>query len=370
MKARHGFCSVVVAWSVPEGHDAASEFIYQAMATEDYLRLRTVRLRPLEEWSSVGCGLGFVLGRAGRGRHVLGMASQPVGAGDVLVLNRGSPGKLIAEEGAGFEFGGFGLCPEHLFPLCVGPEIALLQRFTDGFKGAKVYPAASETAQECQRLAAGVPPQFDLAHRSQVLRVAAAILSAEFKRAQRPPAGYVRIEEHMLQVFERLSTNELLYCSVAELAAKFGCSRRHLNRLFHQHFGISVAALKMEMRLLKAVSLLRNPDAKVIRVAEECGFNHLGLFNICFKRRFGTSPGQWRRRALGSGNAAQEQIKERLGCPLRVGGLCPQAGGPGTRGQSRAGSRPAPPEQAAPDSPAVIGYPHPAEPRQPPVAVP
>ncbi len=51
------------------------------------------------------------------------------------------------------------------------------------------------------------------------------------------------------------------------------------------------------MRLLKAVSLLVDPDAKIIHVAEKCGFNHLGLFNTCFKKRFGSSPGQWRKSA-------------------------------------------------------------------------
>ena len=101
----------------------------------------------------------------------------------------------------------------------------------------------------------------------------------------------------MLQVFERLSSQELLSSSVGQLAEKFSCSRRHLNRLFHQHFGFSVAALRMEMRLVKAVSLLRDPNIKVINVAEQCGFNHLGLFNTCFKRRFGQTPGQWRKTA-------------------------------------------------------------------------
>jgi len=72
---------------------------------------------------------------------------------------------------------------------------------------------------------------------------------------------------------------------------------RHLNRLFHQYFGFSVGALRMEMRLLKAVSLLRDVNAKVINVAAQCGFNHLGLFNTCFKRRFGVTPGCWRKQA-------------------------------------------------------------------------
>src|SRR5207249_2343477 len=115
------------------------------------------------------------------------------------------------------------------------------------------------------------------------------------KNAQPQRTGFIRMEEHMVQVFERLSSPELLTLSVGELAAKFSCSRRHLNRLFHQHFGMSVATLRMEMRMLKAVSLLRDRDIKVINVAEQCGFNHLGLFNTCFKRRFGNTPGQWRK---------------------------------------------------------------------------
>jgi AraC-like DNA-binding protein len=99
----------------------------------------------------------------------------------------------------------------------------------------------------------------------------------------------------MVQVFEKLSASELINLSVGELADRFNCSRRHLNRLFHQHFGVSVAALRMEMRMLKAISLLRDAGVKIIDVAEQCGFNHLGLFNTCFKRRFGTSPGRWRK---------------------------------------------------------------------------
>jgi len=113
----------------------------------------------------------------------------------------------------------------------------------------------------------------------------------------------------------------LLNLSVTELAAKFACSRRHLNRLFHQYFGFSVAALRMEMRLLKAVSLLRDPNIKIINVASQCGFNHLGLFNTCFKRRFGNSPGEWRK---GGARIVEPSAKGEK-CPLGSNGLCPMS---------------------------------------------
>jgi transcriptional regulator GlxA family with amidase domain len=123
-------------------------------------------------------------------------------------------------------------------------------------------------------------------------------------------------------VLEHLSPDELLRLPVAELAGKFGWSRRHVNRLFHQHFGFSVAALKMEMRMLKAASLLRDPNAKVINVAGECGFDHPGLFNACFKKRFGISPGQWRPKASEVESQALALPVPDFSCLLAPHGLC------------------------------------------------
>jgi AraC-like DNA-binding protein len=131
----------------------------------------------------------------------------------------------------------------------------------------------------------------------------------------------------MVQVFEKLTASELINLSVGELADRFSCSRRHLNRLFHQHFGVSVAALRMEMRMLKAISLLRDADVKIINVADQCGFNHLGLFNTCFKRRFGTSPGQWRKSKMGSvANNQERKPANKPVCPLLADGSCPLGG--------------------------------------------
>jgi len=102
---------------------------------------------------------------------------------------------------------------------------------TESYKTAKIYPAKSPLAMECQRLLGVVPPQFNLDHRGQLIRIAATILSVEFKETQTQRAGFVRAEDHMVQVFEKLSASEIINLSVGELADRFNCSRRHLNRL-------------------------------------------------------------------------------------------------------------------------------------------
>ena len=298
------------------------------MLSQEHLMLRLVRLKPAEKWIHGANALSFMFPKGGGGKYVSKAVTHHLTPGDVLVLN-GMPeneGGLFADDRSEMVFWFFSVKFEHLFPLFTSNEICLLQNVSEGFKGTRLYGVSSPLAGECHRLLAEVSPQFNLDHRSQLLRVAAAILSVEFKTAQPHRVGFVRAEEHIIQVFEGLSADELMSLSVGELAARFGCSKRHLNRLFHQHFGFSVAAMRMEMRLLKAASLLRDPDTKVINVAEQCGFNHLGLFNTCFKRRFGTSPGQWRKLSGQDEGQSAHLVNDSAACPLRSKGLCPWTG--------------------------------------------
>lgn len=295
------------------------------MLNQDYISLRLARIRGGEEWTHNRTGLTFIFPKGGAGRFISGALIRRLMPGDVLVVDGAVQGRLSVPPRGELVFRWFSVCCEHLFPLFANSEICLVEDVREGFKSSKLYPAASAIARESNRLLADVSPHFNLDHRSQLLRVVAAILATEFVNMHGRRVGFIRAEEHLNQVFEKLSVSEILGLSVGELANRFGCSRRHLNRLFHQHFGVSVGTLRMEMRLSKAVSLLRDPDAKIIRVAEECGFNHLGLFNTCFKKRFGVRPGQWRK-----GDVPAERRVTVLGgapdCQMRASGLCPWSG--------------------------------------------
>ena len=297
------------------------------MNTQNHLTIRLARLKSKEELDQSGEGLFFLFSKGGTGKFISKMTSQRLLPGDILVFNGNTGSKITVCDSKGeFLFWTFSVCFENLLPLFASNEISLLHNITEGFKAAKIYAAKNPLSVECQRLLELVPPQFNLDHRGQLIRIAASILSAEFKEWQSQRSGYVRTEDHMVQIFEKLSASELISLSVGELADRFSCSRRHLNRLFHQHFGVSVSALRMEMRLLKAISLLRDANIKIINVAEQCGFNHLGLFNTCFKRRFGASPGQWRKSASQTTSATAHSLEAKPSCPLQTTGLCPLGG--------------------------------------------
>jgi AraC-like DNA-binding protein len=263
---------------------------------QDDLTLSLARLKFAEESEQTGEGLVFVFCKSGIGQYTSKLTAHRLSPGDVLVFTRTAGSKISAQDNKGeFLFWSFSVRFENLTPLFGCKEISLLHSITEAFISPKIYPASSSLAVECQYLLKMIPSQFNLDHRGQLIRIAATILSAEFEKALSQRNGFATRGDHVFQAFESLSASEFINLSVGELAGRFNCSRRHLNRLFHQHFGTSVIALRMEIRLLKAASLLRDGNAKIINVAEQCGFNHLGLFNTCFKRRFGTSPGQWRK---------------------------------------------------------------------------
>jgi AraC-like DNA-binding protein len=295
------------------------------MQSQDYMTLRMIRLKSSEEESLDREGFFFVFLKQGGGKYASRHAGQHLAPGDMLVMEGSTGGKLCASNGAELVSWIFALRLEHLLPLFDGKEISLLQRVMTGFNSPKVFAASTALAKECRRLIEGVPPEISLNHRSQLLSVAATILNEEFKTAHSQRMSSVSVEDRFVKLFEDLKVDELLNFSVEELADKFGCTRRHLNRLFHQFFDYSLAALRMEMRLLRAVCLLRDLDAKVVTVAEDCGFNHLGLFNTCFKRRFGESPGEWRKKFACKESPPAVPQRKNSKCPLQSKGQCPMA---------------------------------------------
>ena len=291
----------------------------------DYLSLSKVCLKSNQKWTKSGEGLAFVFPRNGVGNLISRGTTRLLAPGDVLVMNAPVSSTLAAPTDHELEFRCFHLQAEHLFLLFDSHELCLLGNLLKKLGPGKWYPGSDAIARECHRLLEEVPSGVDLDHRVQLLKVAARVLSIEFRQAKRPRPGVGPVDGHLAQVLAELSADELMLSSIDALARRFCCSRRHLNRLFRQYFSCSAAALRMELRLAKAVCLLRDPEAKVISVAGECGFHHLGLFNSCFKRRFGCTPGQWRKMGAASGQNFNGPPGNQGRCPLRTSGFCPWA---------------------------------------------
>ena len=87
--------------------------------------------------------------------------------------------------------------------------------------------------------------------------------------------------------------------SVGELASLHGYSPRHLSRLFEKYFGTSPMRYLADLRLTKACELLVGEEMTVTEVANSVGIPDSSLFSKSFRRKFGMTPTEYRRRSLG-----------------------------------------------------------------------
>lgn len=86
--------------------------------------------------------------------------------------------------------------------------------------------------------------------------------------------------------------------TAAKIAAAIGCSRAHLYRLFADR-STHVGALLRDVRLTRAHTLIETHISRPVGlIAFDCGYSDLSAFGKAFKRRYGVSPGEYRREVV------------------------------------------------------------------------
>ncbi len=118
----------------------------------------------------------------------------------------------------------------------------------------------------------------------------AEVLAARFRGAPEPIAA---------AAWERLrSTAGAL--PVRELAAELGVGERRLQRIFHDHVGLTPKQAARVARLKAAISLMTGPELPLGRVALRAGYYDQAHFNHEFARLAGVAPLLWRAERVAS----------------------------------------------------------------------
>lgn len=83
---------------------------------------------------------------------------------------------------------------------------------------------------------------------------------------------------------------------VSDVADYVGIDRTYLYRIFYEAFQMSVQDFILDLRMKKAKNLLKHADSSIGLVAYNCGFESQSYFSTTFRKRFGISPLQYRKR--------------------------------------------------------------------------
>ncbi|MBQ9663746.1 MAG: helix-turn-helix domain-containing protein [Oscillospiraceae bacterium] len=92
--------------------------------------------------------------------------------------------------------------------------------------------------------------------------------------------------------------------SLAELAARLGCTDRHLRRVFEAEFHVTPLQYRQTCRLLLAKKLLTDTRLSVLDVAMASGFGSLRRFNTVFEREYKLTPSALRKQVAGQVKSA------------------------------------------------------------------
>ena len=100
----------------------------------------------------------------------------------------------------------------------------------------------------------------------------------------------------MRQVKFYLTQNYATQVTLEQLAARFEISPANLSRLFRHEFGVGFSRYLTTVRLESAVALLNSTSLPISEVALRCGFSTSGYFIRIFRKHFGVTPKDYRRR--------------------------------------------------------------------------
>lgn len=95
-----------------------------------------------------------------------------------------------------------------------------------------------------------------------------------------------------------LMEKENLNISVQELAAKCNISVSYLRELFNKQIGMSPKEFQTEVRMKRALSLIRCTNLRMMDIALECGYNTISSFNKQFYERYKISPFQMKKKNI------------------------------------------------------------------------
>lgn len=270
-----------------------------------HLFINECDLAPGSEWKDAAPGWKIVVVSKGFFYWIARAEVRELQTGDVLVIGPAVDGLLRASQISAGTLHYFNFQPEHLVGLMSLSERLSLEAIAQTPQ-TRIIPASDDVAKEFADLVKNTGPRRSFFYRCRILHLVAMIFGNAMPNVTQPKTNVATTLLRFEEIISRIPDADLINCSSEKLAEMCGCSLRHFRRMFRKQFKTSIRAKQTELRLQKARQLLAETDEKIVSIATESGYRHLGFFNAMFKKKFGVTPSEWRRQ-----NVPPEELKLR-----------------------------------------------------------
>jgi AraC-like DNA-binding protein len=111
--------------------------------------------------------------------------------------------------------------------------------------------------------------------------------------------GKRQYSRHALQcadaLKELLLADKAHHIPIKKLARKVGLNTHTLNDAFRYAYRKSIFVYGQHIRLEQGKTLLLQTNLTIQDIAEKCGYPEQSNFSAAFKKKYGISPGRWRK---------------------------------------------------------------------------
>lgn len=181
-------------------------------------------------------------------------------------------------------------CTKDFFLPLFSNEINLPTFITPSLTNYKEISACIDEADEICKI---YPKAYQFALKSQLFRFFYLLFSTCSDSKLLPKKRQAL--DKMKQIIKYIECNYMEKITIADIAKETGLSQSHFMKYFKNTMGTSFIDYLNEYRLTMASRLLHSSDSSILDIASEVGFDNLSYFNRMFKKRFGTTPSNYRK---------------------------------------------------------------------------
>lgn len=247
--------------------------------------------------------LELIVIKKGRGFVSVDLNRSPVSAGDLVFIRPGQLHSIDQQEGCSMEYENIifkkellisdpdDICTRQFLLPILGGDIPTVTFFT---RSLSCYREIAECFRQIDLLCGTRPEGYQLAVKSLLFRFFFLLLSSrrENSVAETPQSKTL---EKLKTILKYVEEHYPEHISIDDMASLTYYSASHFMKFFKNYMGSSFIEYLNDYRLTMAEQMLRNTDDSVLEIAGKSGFDNLSYFNRIFKKKYGASPGKWRK---------------------------------------------------------------------------
>jgi len=188
--------------------------------------------------------------------------------------------------------------PEYVEPLL--QEVG--STFVDKINDQTIFRFSPESQKKIQTMFLDIVEEYEkaLPHREFILQgLLFRLLFAIYEEKLSESSVIVNantLTPPIMQALAYVETNFKGNPTLEELAKKVGFSTAYFSRLFSKQMGMSYTEYLDKIKIKHVQILLTQTNKTIMEIAEETGYCHGNYLNTQFKKHFGMTPGQYRKK--------------------------------------------------------------------------